>query len=66
MKFTLQIESDNDSMVGEDAHMEIARLLICVVAADVEEGCTSGYLRDINNGDRIGSWSYEPQKETDQ
>ena len=65
MKFEISINTDNsafvDAVTGEQIPYELARLLR-VVAGRVEEGETTGKLRDFN-GNTVGSFGYDDEVE---
>lgn len=57
MKFSLEIDSENDALVGEGAIDEMVRILedLAVLVCAGQDG---GTVRDIN-GNAVGSWSLE-------
>jgi len=55
--FKIEFETDNAAFQDGDGPAEVARILQ-ILAVKVEDGQTSGTVRDIN-GNTVGSWSYE-------
>ncbi len=57
MRFTLEIECDNDAF-EPSPKMEIARIL-CATVKRIKSGADSGPLFD-ENGNKVGKWGIEP------
>lgn len=61
MRFTVDINTSNATLVGEDAPDELARILRSM-ADEVELGTPRGAescpLRDVN-GNRVGTWAWD-------
>lgn len=55
MKFTLNIESNNEGPVTSPDYFTADAL--DTVAARLRDGFTSGHIRDGGNGGAVGSWS---------
>lgn len=59
MRFTLNIDSDNATFT-DDGYQEAVADLLSHVAEQVREGNTSGYPRDLANGQHVGHWEFDP------
>lgn len=60
-RFTLHIDSENAAFTDNDADArEAIADLLTTAAEQVRDGNTEGYLRDYNNGERVGHWTFDP------